>query len=153
IPPDATTARCTGTAETAPATRRRARSRAARAACGGSATAAVRAGRDSAPATSVRARLRNHRSLEQVVRRIGEECRHLFERNAVRDQLVPGIRAAREEGKRGAHGVRRVVKGAAKRHLLVVELVGVELDPFAAREPAEQDDGPTLSDQAECLTP
>src|SRR5919204_4208179 len=95
----------------------------------------------------------NHRGLEQVARRIGEESWQLVQADPVGDQLLPRIGAAGQERERGTNGARRVVEGAAERDLLVMELVGVERDALVAWEPAEEDHGPSFLDQSECPTP
>ena len=58
----------------------------------------------------------------------------------MRDQPLPRIGAAREEGERGADVARRVVEGAAQRQLLVVEPVRVDAQLGAGLAAAEVDD-------------
>ena len=50
----------------------------------------------------------------------------------MRQQLLPRLRAAREERERGPHRARRVVERAAQRQLLVVDALGVERRPRSA---------------------
>ena len=78
--------------------------------------------------------------LEVVAGRVGEQRRDAVEPDAVRDEPLPRIGAAREEGERRADVPRRVVEGAAQRQLLVVEPVGV--DAQLAPAPARRSRGP-----------
>ena len=78
----------------------------------------LRGGRSRAPAGRARAgadalRLGNDCGLQVVARRIGQQRRDAFEADAMGDQQLPRMRAAREKRERGAHVARRVVEGAA----------------------------------------
>ena len=79
--------------------------------------------------------LREDGGLEVVARRVGQQRRHVLEPDAVGDQPLPRIGAAREEGERGADVPRRVVEGPAQRQLLVVEPVRVDAQLGADSRP------------------
>ena len=67
----------------------------------------------------------------------------------MRDQPLERVRAAAEERERRAHVARRVVEGAAERHLLVVDPERVDLDAALPREAAEGEDGAAGSHELE----
>ena len=93
--------------------------------------------------------LGNDRRLEVVARRVGEQSRDTLEPDAVRDQPLPRIGAAREEGERRADVARRVVERAAERQLLVVQPVRVDAQLGAALASAEEDDRAARTDELE----
>ena len=73
--------------------------------------------------------------------------------DAVRDEPLPGIRAAREEGERRAHGRRRVVERAANRQLLVVQAERVDPRLCVTRQPAEHHDRPARTHELDRVGP
>ena len=92
-------------------------------------------------------------SLEQVARRIGEERRQVAQQHPVRDQLLPRVRAARQEPERSTHRRRRVVERPAHGQLVVVHAIGIDRGTRLARQPPEHDHRPTRADEPDGVLP